>query len=87
MKKLKFLLYPLSVLYTIYSSFRNLLFDLGLINSIEYKIPSRVSNIEHLQKRPVKMLLSKGWIDKFFQRNEALIYEANHKLGKLFDNF
>ena len=40
MKKLKFLLYPLSVLYTIYSSFRNLLFDLGLIDSIEYKIPS-----------------------------------------------
>ena len=40
MKNLKFLLYPLSVLYSIYSSFRNLLFDLGLIDSIEYKIPT-----------------------------------------------
>ena len=40
MKKLKFLLYPISVLYSIYSSFRNLLFDFGLIDSIEYKIPT-----------------------------------------------
>ena len=40
MKNFKFLLYPLSVLYNIYSSFRNLLFDLRLINSIEYKIPT-----------------------------------------------
>ena len=40
MKKLKFLLYPISVLYSIYSSFRNLLFDFGLIHSIEYKIPT-----------------------------------------------
>ncbi len=40
MKKLKFLLYPLSVLYSLYSSTRNLLFDLGLIDSIEYKIPT-----------------------------------------------
>ena len=40
MKKLKFLLYPLSVIYSIYSSFRNLLFDLGIIDSIEYKIPT-----------------------------------------------
>ena len=40
MKKLKFLLYPLSVIYSIYSSFRNLLFDLRIIDSIEYKIPT-----------------------------------------------
>ena len=40
MKNLKFLLYPLSLLYSIYSHFRNLLFDLGLIDSIEYKIPT-----------------------------------------------
>ncbi len=40
MNNLKFLLYPLSVLYSIYTSFRNLLFDLGLIDSIEYKIPT-----------------------------------------------
>ena len=40
MKKLKFLLYPISILYSIYSSFRNLLFDFGLIDSIEYKIPT-----------------------------------------------
>ena len=40
MKNLKFLLYPLSVLYSIYTSFRNLLFDLGLIDSIQYKIPT-----------------------------------------------
>ena len=40
MKKSKFLLYPLSVLYSLYSSTRNLLFDLGLIDSIEYKIPT-----------------------------------------------
>ena len=40
MKNLKFLLYPLSLLYSIYTPFRNLLFDLGLIDSIEYKIPT-----------------------------------------------
>ena len=40
MKKLKFLLYPLSLLYSLYSSFRNLLFDYKIINSIEYKIPT-----------------------------------------------
>ena len=40
MKNLKFLLYPLSLLYSIYTHFRNLLFDLGLIDSIEYKIPT-----------------------------------------------
>lgn len=40
MKKLKFLLYPLSVFYSTYSSFRNLLFDIGIIDSIEYKIPT-----------------------------------------------
>ena len=40
MKKLKFLLYPFSVFYSIYSSFRNLLFDIGIIDSIEYKIPT-----------------------------------------------
>ena len=40
MKKLKFLLYPISVVYSIYSSLRNLLFDFGLIDSIEYKIPT-----------------------------------------------
>ncbi len=40
MKNLKFLLYPLSVIYSIYTSFRNLLFDLGLIDSIQYKIPT-----------------------------------------------
>ena len=40
MKNLKFLLYPLSLLYSIYTSFRNLLFDFGLIDSIEYKIPT-----------------------------------------------
>jgi len=39
-KNLKFLLYPLSLLYSIYTHFRNLLFDLGLIDSIEYKIPT-----------------------------------------------
>tara|TARA_B100000900_G_scaffold100080_1_gene82774 strand:- start:3088 stop:4113 length:1026 start_codon:yes stop_codon:yes gene_type:complete len=39
-KKFKFLLYPLSILYSIFSSFRNLLFDFGLIDSIEYKIPT-----------------------------------------------
>ena len=37
---MKFLLYPLSVFYSIYSSFRNLLFDIGIIDSIEYKIPT-----------------------------------------------
>ena len=40
MKNFKFLLYPLSVLYNIYSSSRNLLFDLRIIDSIEYKIPT-----------------------------------------------
>ena len=40
MKKFKFLLYPLSILYSLYSSIRNLLFDFGLIDSIEYNIPT-----------------------------------------------
>jgi len=39
-KNLKFLLYPLSAIYSIYTTFRNLLFDLGLIDSIQYKIPT-----------------------------------------------
>ena len=40
MKKLNFLLYPLSLLYWLYTSFRNFLFDLGVIDSIVYKIPT-----------------------------------------------
>ena len=40
MKKLKFLLYPLSLIYGLYTSFRNFLFDLGIIDSIVYKIPT-----------------------------------------------
>ena len=40
MKKLKFLLYPSSLLYGLYTSFRNFLFDLGIIDSIVYKIPT-----------------------------------------------
>ena len=40
MKNLKFLLYPLSLIYRLYSSFRNFLFDLGIIDSIVYKIPT-----------------------------------------------
>ena len=40
MKKLKFLLYPLSLIYWLYTSFRNFLFDLGIIDSIVYKIPT-----------------------------------------------
>ena len=40
MKKIKFLLYPISLMYGIYTSFRNLLFDFGIIDSIEYKIPT-----------------------------------------------
>ncbi len=40
MKKLKFLLYPLSIIYGLYTSFRNFLFDLGIIDSIVYKIPT-----------------------------------------------
>jgi len=39
-KKLKFLLYPLSLIYWLYTSFRNFLFDLGIIDSIVYKIPT-----------------------------------------------
>jgi tetraacyldisaccharide 4'-kinase len=39
-KKLNFLLYPLSLLYWLYTSFRNFLFDLGVIDSIVYKIPT-----------------------------------------------
>tara|TARA_Y100000385_G_scaffold210435_1_gene218353 strand:- start:2201 stop:3226 length:1026 start_codon:yes stop_codon:yes gene_type:complete len=39
-KKLKFLLYPLSIIYGLYTSFRNFLFDLGIIDSIVYKIPT-----------------------------------------------
>ena len=37
---MNFLLYPLSVIYNLYTSFRNFLFDLGIIDSIEYKIPT-----------------------------------------------
>lgn len=40
MKKLNFLLYPISLIYELYTSFRNFLFDLGIIDSIEYKIPT-----------------------------------------------
>ena len=40
MKKLNFLLYPLSLLYWLYTSLRNFLFDLGVIDSIVYKIPT-----------------------------------------------
>tara|TARA_X000000368_G_scaffold74478_1_gene54881 strand:+ start:697 stop:1722 length:1026 start_codon:yes stop_codon:yes gene_type:complete len=39
-KNLKFLLYPLSLIYRLYTSFRNFLFDLGIIDSIIYKIPT-----------------------------------------------
>jgi len=39
-KNLKFLLYPLSLIYRLYTSFRNFLFDLGIIDSIVYKIPT-----------------------------------------------
>ncbi|MBT4834270.1 MAG: tetraacyldisaccharide 4'-kinase [Cryomorphaceae bacterium] len=37
---MKFLLYPLSLIYWLYTSFRNFLFDLGIIDSIVYKIPT-----------------------------------------------
>ena len=37
---MKFLLYPLSIVYNLITSLRNLLFDLGLINSVQYKIPT-----------------------------------------------
>ena len=37
---MNFLLYPLSLIYELYTSFRNFLFDLGIIDSIEYKIPT-----------------------------------------------
>ena len=37
---MNFLLYPLSLIYLLYTSFRNFLFDLGIIDSIEYKIPT-----------------------------------------------
>lgn len=37
---MNFLLYPLSLIYNLYTSFRNFLFDLGIIDSIEYKIPT-----------------------------------------------
>ena len=40
MKTLNFLLYPLSLLYWLYTSFRNFLFDLGVIDSIVYKTPT-----------------------------------------------
>ena len=40
MKKLNFLLYPISLIYELYTSFRNFLFDLGILDSIEYKIPT-----------------------------------------------
>jgi tetraacyldisaccharide 4'-kinase len=39
-KKLNFLLYPISLIYELYTSFRNFLFDLGIIDSIEYKTPT-----------------------------------------------
>ncbi len=37
---MKFLLYPLSIVYNLITSLRNLLFDLGLISSVQYKIPT-----------------------------------------------
>lgn len=37
---MNFLLYPLSLIYELFTSFRNFLFDLGIIDSIEYKIPT-----------------------------------------------
>ena len=37
---MNFLLYPLSLIYNLYTSFRNFLFDLKIIDSIEYKIPT-----------------------------------------------
>ena len=37
---MNFLLYPLSLIYELYTSLRNFLFDLGIIDSIEYKIPT-----------------------------------------------
>ena len=37
---MNFLLYPLSLIYNLFTSFRNFLFDLGIIDSIEYKIPT-----------------------------------------------
>ena len=37
---MNFLLYPLSLIYNLYTSFRNFLFDLEIIDSIEYKIPT-----------------------------------------------
>jgi len=37
---MKFLLYPLSIVYNLITSLRNLLFDLGLINPVQYKIPT-----------------------------------------------
>ena len=40
MKKLNFLLYPISLIYELYTSFRTFLFDLGIIDSIEYKTPT-----------------------------------------------
>ena len=37
---MKLLLYPLSIIFDLITSFRNLLFDLGLIDSVQYKIPT-----------------------------------------------
>ena len=37
---MKFLLYPLSIVYDLITAFRNFLFDIGLINSVQYKIPT-----------------------------------------------
>ena len=37
---MKFLLYPLSIVYNLITTLRNLLFDIGLINSVQYKIPT-----------------------------------------------
>ena len=37
---MKFLLYPLSIVYDLITALRNFLFDIGLINSVQYKIPT-----------------------------------------------
>ena len=37
---MKFLLYPLSIVYNLITTLRNFLFDIGLINSVQYKIPT-----------------------------------------------
>ena len=40
MKKNEVLLYPLSIVYNLITTLRNFLFDIGLINSVQYKIPT-----------------------------------------------